>query len=55
MKKVKMSFTDLSDMRIYYSNSDRVKNKNGVKGTRFVLTSPLSDEQKAKIKAYKNT
>lgn len=52
--RIKASFIDIINNDIKYFASQRVKNADGVKGTRFILDVPLTEAQKSALKGYKN-
>ena len=54
MRRLKASLIDIINNDIKYFASQRVKNANGVKGTRFILDAPLTEAQKSALKGYKN-
>lgn len=54
MKRIKARFSDLIDLDIEYHAFQRVKRCDGVTGTRFVLSKPLSDTQRKKLSAFRN-
>ena len=54
MKRKKFYFSDIINNNIFYHNFDRIKNAAGVKGWRYVLSEPLSDEKKQYILSFKN-
>ena len=55
MKRQKMNFYDLIDMNINYHDFQQVHDNAGNKGTRYILSNMLTDEQIAKINSFKNT
>lgn len=55
-RKRKMTMSDLYDLRVDWHVSRRIKNlATGNRGTEFILSKPLTDEQKTTILSYKNT
>lgn len=54
MKRIKARFSDLIGLDIEYHAFQGVRRNDGVKGTRFVLSKPLSDAQREKLSAFRN-
>ena len=55
MKRQKMNFSDLVNMNIEYHAFQRVHDTMGNRGTRYVLSKPLTAEQIEIINNFKNT
>lgn len=54
MKRQKATLTDLYDLNVRYHATQRVKDKQGNFGTRYILSKELTSEQKALLQAFKN-
>lgn len=54
MSRIKATFFDIINNDIKFFTSQRVKNADGEKGTRFILDAPLTEAQKSALKGYKN-
>ena len=54
MKHVKCNLDDLFNMDIQYFDFYRVYDKNENGGYRYMLCNPLTDEQRAALKQFKN-
>ena len=55
MKRSKMNLSDMELHKIYYHASQRIKNRDGIHGTRYILSAPLTPDQIAVIVHFKNT
>lgn len=55
MKRQKMNFSDLINMNVNFHDFHRVHDSIGNKGTRYILSNPLTDEQIKVINNFKNT
>lgn len=54
MKRQKATLTDLYDLNVQYHAFQRVKDKHGNFGTRYVLSKALTSEQKDFLQTFKN-
>ena len=54
MKRQKATLMDLYDLDVQYHASQRVKDKKGNLGTRYILSKALTSEQEGVLQAFKN-
>ncbi len=54
MKRKKIDFRDFGKYGINYIAFQRVKNFNGVRGTRYILDKKLTPEQETAVRSWKN-
>lgn len=54
MKRKKMTAQDLYAADISFYDFHRVKNADGLRGFRYILDKPLTEEQLAVVKQFKN-
>lgn len=54
MRRQKATLMDLYDLNVQYHATQRVKDKEGRRGTRYVLSAPLTSDQKDILQAFKN-
>lgn len=55
MKRQKMQLFDIIALGIDYHAFQRVKDRNGNRGTRYILSTQLTPEQIAAVNRFKNT
>lgn len=55
MKRKKANFNDIINQNIEYHASGRVKNVDGVRGTRFILSKAITQAQRNYFMQFKNT
>ena len=54
MKRIKANFLDIINNNIEYHAHGRVKNVDGVRGTRFILSKELTQQQREYFLHFKN-